>query len=313
LFVGALLLPDAVGAHLRDFVFPVYELPSSALPDVHDETLADWKAVLEPSVLHSDFIAYHLGESLTRVTAPTDDITMEVYLAWHHTTQRVFVAVQLVSATHIPHIPELIAATSDIEGGGVWPYDHVAVYVDGDHSGGEVTAHQFTPTESIKDTNNVQAQVYLLVAEAARPRTITARSFFPEWALAPPYADGAGFRQSGLPSLSGCELYLTPWDELRRDRARSRRTRLGPDAIIGFEVEVYDYDESFDWDAWLEDMTVAPRQPSYGHYNVAGMHWSSADFFVDGLLIPCHVEDCSESPGSAVRVDSWGRIKASFR
>lgn len=145
--LGTLLQPGAVGGHLRDAVFPVYELPSSVLPDVHDGTLADWETVLAPSVQHSHLIAYHLGESQTRVPTPTAEIT----------------------------------------------------------------------------------------------------------------------------------------------------------------------DESFDWDRWLEDMSVRPRQPSYGHYNVAGTHWPSADHFVDGLLIPCDVEDCSESPGSAVRPDSWGRIKARFR
>ena len=83
-------------------MFPVYELPSSALPDVHDGTLADWEAVLEPSVRHSDFIAYHLGESQTRVPAPTDEVTMGAYLAWHHATQRVFMAVRLFAVGHIP-------------------------------------------------------------------------------------------------------------------------------------------------------------------------------------------------------------------
>ena len=316
---GAFLLPDVVGAHLRDFVFPVYELPSSALPDVHDGTLADWEAVLTPSVKHSDFIARHLGESETHVPVPPDEATIHVYLAWHQATQRVFVALRLVTPTHTPHIPELIAATTDIEGGvsggGHQPYDRVDVYVDGDHSGGVLHVSFFDPIDSRKDTNNVQAQKYLLVAEAAGPRTITADSFFPDWALAPPFADGGGFRQSGVPSRSGYELYLTPWDELRPDLASSRRTRLEPGATIGFEVAVWDYDETFDWDAWWGAMDVGPPfpDPSFGYYNVAGMHWPSADFFVDGLLVPCDVEDCSVSPASAVRADSWGRIKASFR
>ena len=48
------------------------------------------------------------------------------------------------------------------------------------------------------------------------------------------------------------------------------------------------------------------------YYAEAGMHIPDADYFVDGLLVPCAVEDCSGSPPSAVRADSWGRIKAGF-
>ena len=39
---------------------------------------------------------------------------------------------------------------------------------------------------------------------------------------------------------------------------------------------------------------------------------SFAENFVDGELIPCYRGDCSGAT-TAVRLDSWGRIKASFR
>lgn len=45
-------------------------------------------------------------------------------------------------------------------------------------------------------------------------------------------------------------------------------------------------------------------------YTVVWMHIPNADYFVDGLLVPCEVEDCSASRPSAVRAESWGRIKA---
>ncbi|NKB69762.1 MAG: hypothetical protein GKR89_22045 [Candidatus Latescibacteria bacterium] len=45
-----------------------------------------------------------------------------------------------------------------------------------------------------------------------------------------------------------------------------------------------------------------------------GGHQRSADAFVDGQLIPCTIGDCGSFAGdTAVRADSWARIKVSFR
>jgi len=53
---------------------------------------------------------------------------------------------------------------------------------------------------------------------------------------------------------------------------------------------------------------------TYGKTGGGGLFFT-ADDFVDGELIPCHRGDCGSAPPrvSAVRMDSWARIKASFR
>jgi len=107
----------------------------------------------------------------------------------------------------------------------------------------------------------------------------------------------------GVPSLLACEFAVTPWDEIDHDGPdRARRSHLEPDSIIGFQITILDSD--------------APGQYS-GSYSVFARipDWDLADSFVDGLLIPCHVGDCSRVSGgrTATSADSWGRIKAALR
>ena len=50
-------LAGAASAHVGDIVYPIYELPTSDLPDLHDGTLDDWEEVLPSASLdHNDFV-----------------------------------------------------------------------------------------------------------------------------------------------------------------------------------------------------------------------------------------------------------------
>ena len=45
----------------------------------------------------------------------------------------------------------------------------------------------------------------------------------------------------------------------------------------------------------------------------SGQPFTWAQNFVDGELIPCYQDDCSQSNATAIQRDSWARIKATFR
>jgi len=112
-----------------------------------------------------------------------------------------------------------------------------------------------------------------------------------------------GHSASNQPSLA----YPTPIPVQLTGYTSSYRTQLHPGAIIGFQIEVLDFDDAFDWQGG-----ISGRGLPYTIYCIGGI-FGFADKFVDGELIPCSVGDCSGGPSSAVRSDSWGRIKASFR
>ena len=54
---GAILSASVPGdAHWGDLVFPIYEIPTVDLPDVHDGTLEDWEDIVPgASVTDADF------------------------------------------------------------------------------------------------------------------------------------------------------------------------------------------------------------------------------------------------------------------
>ena len=83
---AAAMMPLATGAHLGAFVVPIYELPTSDLPDLHDGTLEDWEAVVPgPSADHR--IAW------SQVEINSDDLAWRAFLAWHWASQRLYVGI----------------------------------------------------------------------------------------------------------------------------------------------------------------------------------------------------------------------------
>ena len=303
--VAMLILWTTASAHVGAALYPIYELPTSDLPDLHDGTLADWEEVLAgASLTHSDFEAHDVGEG-----APVDpgDLAYQIFLAWHGSTQRVYVAMERVDDVYV----------NEYEGGGIssqmWRHDGFEFMVDGDHSGGEYQwpfDSDLTPEERRLLTLS-QAQMYGAVSEAVDGHLLVLSQWDGPFRTAevmplmfPPYADAGGFVLSGSPSLSGIEMYVTPFDRLNVLHPEdSQRSELYADKIIGFQISIPDFDS----------------EPSeyHGFYNLAGQSgtWRSADRFVDGVLLPCEGGDCGSAPEpvSAVQVDSWGRIKAGLR
>lgn len=168
--------------------------------------------------------------------------------------------------------------------------------IDGDHTGGEY----LFPEDGARLSMD-QAQVY-----AARPEAVDGRllSLVDEaYGIAEdPWGDIAGFVIGESPSQIGIELAMTPWDDLDwRNPGESVPSQLDGGKIVGFGIEVADAD--------------IPGRPN-GIYTLAGIGIGallSADFLVDGELIPCHVADCSSPISSPVTPNSWAMIKASLR
>ena len=297
-------LCTTASAHVGAAIYPIYELPTSDLPDLHDGTLADWDEVLAgASLTHSDFEAQDVGEG-----APVDpgDLAYQIYLAWHGSSQRLYAAMERVDDVYV----------NEYEGAGsgdIWKHDGFELMVDGDHSGGPYQGFgdEFS-SEARRRLINSQAQQYLAVSEAADGHLLVLAELMDGAHKAaermqvtvPPYADAGGFVLSGSPSLSVIEMYVTPFDALEVAAPDlSQRSQLYAERIIGFQISIPDYDS----------------EPSsyHGFYTLAGQSgaWRTADLFVDGVLLPCEGGDCGSAPEpvSAVEVDSWGRIKAGLR
>ena len=150
-FITVLLVVIQTGqvrAHVGDFIFPVYELPTYDLPDLHDRTLADWEDVLPDASLDSGWFFEGVGDPPT-----PDDLVFRVFLAWHHASQRIFVAFERMDDVLIAEYPA--------------PADKMWFMVDGDHSGGRFANF---PEDSYTETQRellfyAQAQDYAICVD----------------------------------------------------------------------------------------------------------------------------------------------------
>ena len=302
---GVLALCTMALAHVGDVMYPIYELSTSDLPDIHDGTLEDWEeAVPGPSLTHDDFSSHaDVGDG-----APVNpaDLAYRVYMAWNGSSQRLFAAIERVDDVYV----------NGYEGGGstdVWKYDGFELLVDGDHSGGQYNGFSDTDytTDERRQMTLSQAQQYAVAGEAADGQLAVLFDLTGVYTRAermqiasPPFADAGVYALEGSPSLSWIEMYVTPFDALDVVNPElSQRSQLYADKIIGFQISIPDFD--------------AEPGDYHGFYTLAGQTqtWKFAERFVDGLLLPCEGGDCGTmpEPESAVKVDSWGRIKASLR
>ena len=67
-------------AHIGGLVFPVYELATFDLPDLHDGTLEDWEDVLPgTSLTHDDFAPLNVSDGAGIDPA---DLAYRTFMAW---------------------------------------------------------------------------------------------------------------------------------------------------------------------------------------------------------------------------------------
>jgi len=183
---AAILLPltlTSVSGHVGGSIAPIYELPTADLPDLTDGTIADWEEALPGLFLtHADF-ANSIGTGMD-----PSDIAVGVHLAWHHATQRIYVAIQRVDDVY----------ETD---------DNTTFMLDGDHSGGRF--QNFSDDVYSEDQRRrlqfSQAQLYFPVPTLE----ISLASMGPLWQVQLPWSEaGAFFRLNpGFPTQE-CE-YVT--------------------------------------------------------------------------------------------------------
>ena len=293
ILVASLALSPLTGwSHTGRTIFPVYELPSSDLPDLHDESLEDWEEVLpNASLTHDDLEMSNLESS------DTGDLAFRVFLAWHFRNQTMYFALERLDDDYVP-------VESDTYGG-----ERIDFLIDGDHSGGEflyfsTPDHQVSAEERERYSNS-QAQWYFVKPE---PHPVTGQFSHlfggkAGWAAMLPWMDIGGVVYGESPSIAVVEMSVTPWDDLFWEGPEvSERTELRPGSVVGLQIRVYDVDgdapNSF-------DLFTLGRSDNPGDL--------TADAFVDAELIPCFVSDCSGGTDTVIRQNSWARIKASFR
>jgi len=285
----------ASSAHIGGLVFPIFELPTSDLPDIQDGTLDDWEDVLPGTSLdHNSFEPLNVADGAAVDPA---DLAYRMFMAWHSAGQHFWVCIERVDDVYI----------NTYEGGdltGLWRFDSVEVMLDGDHTGGSYngfSADDYSDEER-KLLANFQGQQYVSVAESPDGRLLGYQGSGQGWVTLPPWADCGGFAVGEAPNTSVIEMYLTAWDELNWEGAAlSKRSSLAAGTIIGFQYSIPDFD------------TEAGQY--HGFHTLSGQPntWREADNFVDGELIGCDTGDCGSAPETAVQSNSWGRIKASVR
>ena len=160
--VVAFAAREVVG-HVGTMVFPIWELPAHALPDLHDGSVSDWEDITPESSLYLlDFEgAFGAGNDLPSLAART-------FLGWSDATQRIYFAIERVDDVYI----------NVYEGGGdVDAYmecDYALLQVDGDHTGGDyfpLFGEGYNEEEAAEFVFS-QAQSYHLYAEPANDEII---------------------------------------------------------------------------------------------------------------------------------------------
>lgn len=285
----ALAVP-ALG-HLGDRVFPIYEIASSDLPDIHDESLEDWElAVPNASMNYTDF-SISPGPTATFDQA---DLAFRVLLGWHYGSQRIYGAIERIDDSFVPAQP------------GSFLRDTSVFYVDGDHSGGRYASYNPCQEPEVYQQNFSQAQVFTLMPDP--PDGV--RFAQPGQAVSGSRRFEMGSFQIGqMPNRSLVEFWVTPWDDYDHEAPSYTTSRLSPGKVIGVLVTVWDIDDDvFRGDYRLVLPTV------FENYSCDGSAYTDSEFadnFADAELVPCFHGDCTGSSSTAVVRDSWARIKAS--
>lgn len=254
--ISMLLLTCATTwAHVGDVIYPIYELPPSQLPDLHDGTLEDWEAALpNASLTHNDLWSF-TGEY---------DVPFRMFLGWSYAEQRLYLGFE--------RIDDFLVDGRESFG----------LEIDGDHSGGMTWYPRGTETPSDAALSALESngQTYFYVPRG-EVREIAG---FPEvspWSRVPPYSDFGVTEVAGSPGHVTLEMMLTPWDHLDASGPESSRpSELVHGKIIGLMFNIVDSKQDGSIDVFAPSM-VSNRY--------------DAGEFADGELLSCDLPGCSQS------------------
>jgi hypothetical protein len=278
-------------------VYPIYEISTDDLPDLKDNTLADWEDVLPgTSLTHDDFAPLAVADGAGIDPA---DLAYRTFMAWHSASQVLYICLERVDDVYV----------NTYEGGdpqNMWRHDIIEFMVDGDHSGGSYNGFSVDEygEEQSKLLTGFQAQQYTLIPETPDGIHVGSNTAASGWVTNLPWADGGGFAEGEAPTTSVMEGYFTPWDGLNwQGPELSERSLLEEGRIIGFQLSVPDWD-------------VVGTYHAFHTLSGLASTWREADNFVQGELIGCDYGDCGSAPipiETAVTAESWGRVKASMQ
>ena len=286
-------------AQIGDRVIPIPEITEEAAAriDLQDGTVAEWWDILgEPALTITDF------EIVTRDLSAYDpsDFDFVMWLGWRQLTNHLYVA---VAATDDHYDNEFGADV--LNGDSEFAWDVFALAIDGDHSGGRWVERGWSSdddpwwdSEDYRTLWNVHVQEYIGMAQSHTGRNAVLEithqfSEFSGWVTSPPYGDGGGGLFGENPLVAVIEFYVTAFDRLDWESPdNSEVSPLFPGKIIGLRPLVVDRDGG---DTERTVYAAAPHDSEI---------WRSAESFVDAVLIG--------ADGTAVKPDSWARIKASL-
>lgn len=278
--------------HSGDQLYPIWQLSDEevAAIDLMDGSIDDWLDVVGAPVLTTSMF---LGPY------NPEDLDFRIWLAWHEGTDRIYVAVERVDDRYI-FLDSIFNCPS--------PMCHdaaISLYIDGDHSGGDFMFPQgyFDTKEEYEFYDFQQAQWFTAYAEdlEGSPRVdawyLNQDFRTQRWFTELPFAGVGGGMFGEDPTVSVVEFFVTPFDRLiRKEPGESVVSDLRAGKIIGFSVVIFDNDHE-------------PKAPADDGYGIGRGSPSSADSFVDGILLGIEGEIPEDT---AVRDATWARIKASF-
>ena len=289
---------SVANAQPPDRIFPIMQLTDRDVAeiDVTDGSVDDWEYIVgEPTLTPLDF-----AQTTGRSYDPAD-MDFRIWLGWHDATDRIFFAMERVDDVYVNEYDR----EDDFMRIMIFHDSSVSFAVDGDHSGGELFPGQYSE-DWLQDV--LEAQVFHALGEVfdgGSQVRLTPHSFHvsADWFSRPPFAHGGGAVFGGSPIGSVTEFYVTPFDRfVSTDPEDSDVSDLFVGKIIGFNIEVYDVD-SLPGNRETVHLLAAPRSDAEHLLRM------SADDFADGVLV---TPSGLSSDDSAVKSDSWARIKATI-
>jgi len=281
-----LVFATGASAHIGEKVFLIFEIADADLGDIEfDGNIEDWEdAVGPPSLLPADmFSDPGVGDGAAYDPA---DMDYRVWLAWNQTGNHLYFAMDRLDNIYVNEY-------AGGNPGSVWQQDSLEFMVDGDHSGGSYNRNNEDLTAEEKTRHfNAQAQKYNFTFDDPEERY----GGYPgpaDWANRVPFLSAFGQSVGSDPTLSVLEFYVTPFDDLVENEGDSRVSPLFPGKVIGLQIAVVDRDAPGEYRSYQ----TLSGQPGTFRF---------AERFVDARLIGAGGE------GTAVKNNSWARIKASF-
>ena len=197
--------------------------------------------------------------------------------------------------------------------------DSVSLEIDGDHDGSIAWGDDFVYDRKGDDSGLIDQKAQHYSAVPLRHETSHVGLAYLEdwfeggesWWGYPPYGEGGGSVAGENPVVWVTEFYVTPFDRLlRREPENSLVSDLGARQTVGFRAFIGDFDEP---------AVNGPGGNRAGKFYALGDYFgmtafeyavSEGDLLMDGILLPANGID--SGGGTAVKPDSWARIKASF-